>query len=141
MGSQISTQTRTLLYSLMKNLVILASFAAAACAMNVAIDKREASMAINSRFRRGSGLGSNIEKECVKKQCKFEEYLESQENQDKAMNRNVRKELKDVNEAATTGTRIYSTSTTLIATLESSRPACTLRHGALARLAIMTSLQ
>merc|ERR1739848_83870 len=79
----------------MKTLIVLASFAAAACAMNVAIDKREASMAINSRFRRGSGLGSNIEKECVKKQCKFEEYLESQENQDKAMNRNVRKELKD----------------------------------------------
>merc|ERR1712242_372513 len=89
-----SKHTNTLHYSLstlMKNLVILASFAAAACAMNVAIDKREASMAINSRFRRGSGLGSNIDKECVKKQCKFEEYLESQENQDKAMNRNVQK--------------------------------------------------
>merc|ERR1712168_113768 len=62
--------------------------------MNVAIDKREANQAIQSRFRRGSGLGSNIDKECVNKQCKFEEYLEAQENKDKAMNRNVRKEIK-----------------------------------------------
>merc|ERR1711879_1074394 len=68
----------------MKNLIIIASFAAAACAMNVAIDRREASQALHSRVRRGDGFGSNLNKECIKQQCKFEEYMESQEKQDKA---------------------------------------------------------
>merc|ERR1711879_422348 len=87
-----SIKANTHTQTTMKNLIIIASFAAAACAMNVAIDRREASQALHSRVRRGDGFGSNLNKECIKKQCKFEEYMESQENQDKAMNRNVRKE-------------------------------------------------
>merc|ERR1712046_298264 len=59
------------------------------------ISENEAKSAIVADRARRATFGSNNDRECIQKQCQWEEYLEGRENLDKTLGVNVRKELED----------------------------------------------